>query len=164
MVSTRHVKSLRPKKKLDNKFMGPGFILAQKGPDMYEVHLPALRGAHPVFHASLLEKWEPNGSLALPNSHDKDTLERFGDEDNQVEEVVDRRRDALNTWQYLVKWRRRPLSENSWERGPQIPPIVMNKFWQKVKVVGMRKRGDARGRASQRGGQGPLDLQALRDS
>jgi hypothetical protein len=47
---------LRPKKKLDNKFIGPGFILSQKGLDIYEVYLSALRGAYPVFHALLLEK------------------------------------------------------------------------------------------------------------
>jgi hypothetical protein len=146
-----HVKSLRPKKKLDNKFMGPGFILSQKGPDVYEVHLSALRGAHPVFHASLLEKWEPNGSLALPNSQELDTMERFGDEDRQIDEVLDRRRNATDGWEYLVKWRNLPDDENSWETGPQIPPEVLNKFWQKTKVVGQRRTKGARGRASERG-------------
>lgn len=71
---------MRPKKKLDWKFMGPGMIVAQIGPNVYEVALPALKGIYPVFHASLLEKWSPKGPLQPDNEQAGDTLQSFGDE------------------------------------------------------------------------------------
>jgi hypothetical protein len=153
LVSTRHIRSLRPKKKLDWKFMGPGVILDQIGPDVYRVDLPGLLGAHPVFHASLLEVWTPRGSLQGEEQQREDTLLRFGDEVRDVQVVLDRRQNTVGMWEYLVKWEGLPESENSWEPGPNVPAEVLRKFWIKAKVIPRRQGKRSRGRDVQETGE-----------
>jgi len=63
LVSARNIRSQRPKKKLDYKYLGPGEILAQLGPSSFKVTLPGLNKVHPVFHVSLLEPWTPNSGI-----------------------------------------------------------------------------------------------------
>jgi hypothetical protein len=113
LVSNRHIRSTRPKKKLDWKFVGPGKIVAQVGPTSFKVEVPGLRNVHPVFHASLLEPYKPRGSIPHPEEPIMDTLRSYGDDVYEVEEIRDRRKTRNDQWEYLVKWASYPEEENS---------------------------------------------------
>lgn len=85
LLSTKHVKSLQPKKKLDWKDMGPGTVTAQIGPSAFKINMPGLKNVHPVFHASLLEPFEKRGQLQHPNEPIQDTLRTHGDDVYEVD-------------------------------------------------------------------------------
>jgi hypothetical protein len=63
LVSNRHIRLTRPKKKLDWKFLGPRTVLAQIGRDVYKVDLPNLGQVHLVFYVSLLEPYSKKGTI-----------------------------------------------------------------------------------------------------
>jgi hypothetical protein len=130
---------MRPKKKLDWKFLGPGAITAQIGPSAFRVDLPGLRNVHPVFHASLLEPFSPEGAIPHPEAPKQDTLLEYGDDVYEVERIVERRRNEDDQWEYLVKWAGYPEEENSWELGANISANTLQKFWNDKGIQQRRK-------------------------
>ena len=158
LVSNRHIRSTRPKKKLDWKFLGPGKIVDQIGPSAFRVDLPGLNSVHPVFHASLLEPFDPKGTIPHPEAPKRDTLREFGDDVYEVERLVDRRRNEDDQWEYLIKWVGYPEEENSWEPGPNISANTLQKFWNEKGTQQRRKSSKAppakrrRGRPRKEGG------------
>jgi hypothetical protein len=139
LVSNRHVKSKRPKKKLDWKYVGPGVILAQIGPSSFKVDVPGLDNVHPVFHASLLEPFTKRGVIPHPNTPITDTLRSYGDDVYEVDELLDRRQNENNQWEYLVKWKGYEEEENSWEAGSSISANTLKAFWKKNKILPKRQ-------------------------
>jgi hypothetical protein len=139
LVSNRHIKSHRPKKKLDWKYVGPGVILAQIGPSAFKVDVPGLNNVHPVFHASLLEPFTTRGSIAHPSTPITDTLRSYGDDVYEVDEIIDRRRTEDDQWEYLVKWKGYSQEENSWETGPNISANTLKAFWKRKNILPKRR-------------------------
>jgi len=152
LVSNRHMKSTRPKKKLDWKFLGPGTVLAQTGRDAYRVDLPSLGQVHPVFHVSLLEPYTQQGNVPSQAGQLVDTLHSFGDDIYYVEKVLNRRKSSAGTWEYLVKWEGYDENENSWEPGPNISAGALKEFWKSKGIRGKRKKKVAPGEATKEGG------------
>jgi len=140
LISNRHMRSTRPKKKLDWKYVGPGTIVAQIGRDAYQVDLPSLKGIHPVFHVSLLEPYTQKGTIESQSSSPVDTLHEFGDDVYYVEKILDRRQSSVGTWEYLVKWEGYPDSENSWEPGPNISAGAINDYWKRKGIRNRRNK------------------------
>jgi transposase InsO family protein len=141
LVSNRHIRSTRPKKKLDWKFLGPGRIVDQIGPSAFKVDLPGLKNVHPVFHASLLEPYNPSGLIPHPEAPTHDTLREFGDDVYEVEEILDRKQNEDDQWIYLIKWAGYPDEENSWEVGANISAEALRKFWNRKGIQQRRKPG-----------------------
>jgi hypothetical protein len=139
LVSNRHIRSKRPKKKLDWKYVGPGTILAQIGPTSFKVDVPGLDNVHPVFHASLLEPFAQQGSIPHPDTPITDTLRSYGDDVYEVEELRDRRQNDNNQWEYLVKWKGYGEEENSWEAGGNISANTLKAFWKKNNILPKRQ-------------------------
>jgi hypothetical protein len=158
LVSNRHIRSTRPKKKLDWKFLGPGTITAQTGPSAFKVDLPGLQKVHPVFHASLLEPYDPKGAIPHPNVPAQDTLREYGDDVYEVERIIDRRRNEGNKWEYLIKWAGYSEEENSWEVGANVSGNALKKFWENKGIQQRRKstksqpKKRGRGRPRKEGG------------
>jgi hypothetical protein len=146
LVSTRHMKSARPKRKLDWKYVGPGTIVDQYGPSAYKVDLPGLGKIHPVFHASLLEPYSPSGSIPHPEAPTVDTLQSFSDDVYEVDRVLERRQSGEGQWEYLVSWKGYPQEENSWEPAPNLSASTLKKFWKDNNIVQKRKKGVRKGR------------------
>ena len=143
-ISNRHIKSTRPKKKLDWKYLGPGTVSEVVGPNVYRVKLPELgKKVHPVFHASLLEPADKRGTIRHEESQIVDTLREYGDDVFEVDRILDRRKNDLGVWEYLVKWKDYPESSNSWEPGPSITAAALKEFWKKKGIQPKRKPGEA---------------------
>jgi len=140
MVSNRHIKSTRPKRKLDWKYIGPGRIVAQIGPTSFKVDLPGLKSVHPVFHASLLEPFDPKGIIPHPDRQIVDTLRTFGDDVWEVERIIERSQDDEGQWLYHVKWAGYGDEENTWEPGVNISSNALKEFWTREKMLPKRQQ------------------------
>jgi hypothetical protein len=138
LISNRHIRSSRPKKKLDWKYVGPGVITGQTGPPAFKVEVSGLSNVHPVFHASLLEPFTKKGSIPHPDMPITDTLRSYKDDVYEVEELLERRLNEDHTWEYLVKWRGYEEEENSWEAGANISANTLKAFWKKHKILPKR--------------------------
>jgi hypothetical protein len=146
LVSNRHIKSTRPKKKLDWKYLGPGTVTRIISPVTCEIDLPELGGVHPVFHISLLEPYEPKGAILSMDGPIQDTLRQLGDDVYDIDDILDRRQNSVGVWEYLVKWKDYPDSESSWEPGVNISADALQLFWKKKGIKPKRARKHPRGR------------------
>ncbi|XP_034695628.1 uncharacterized protein LOC117921777 [Vitis riparia] len=113
-------KSLRPVHKgLVRRYEEPFPILGKVGKVSYRVELPPRLKIHPVFHVSYLKPYHEDkddssrglskrAPTAIVTSYDKEV------EHILVDRVI-RRRGVPPVTEYLVKWKRLPESEASWE-------------------------------------------------
>jgi hypothetical protein len=53
----------------------------------------------------------------------------------EVEELIDRRFNDDDIWEYLVKWRGYSDEENSWEAGANILANTLKAFWKKHSIL-----------------------------
>ena len=105
------------KGKLAPKFIGPFKILAKVGNMAYRLELPAqLSNIHPVFHVSMLRKYEPDPLHVIDHS------DMVLDEDTSFEvkpvRVVDRSEKVLRGKSIpLVRilWSQHGIQEETWE-------------------------------------------------
>jgi len=127
MVSTANMRTDERAKKLLAKYIGP-FTIVKKNSDVsYVLELPATLKIHPVFHVSLLKKYQ-DGSEAFPervqevdaNKVPESEVLEEGEQAWEVEAVVDKRvrsygRSKKKELEYLVLWKGFPEWEKTWE-------------------------------------------------
>ena len=112
MLSSKHLRSIRPSKKLDHRHVGPFEVIEVINPVAYKLKLPESMRIHPVFHISLLKPYvarnnaEP--SEAVPFHVEADVPQR--------PEGILRKRQRHGRSEYLVKWLGYPESDNQWLR------------------------------------------------
>ena len=110
LLRSLNIRTLRPKKKIDHRQLGPFQVLEKIGTQAYKLDLPAKYGRiHPVFHVSLLEPWHSRGDDPEPQSVQIDDEEEW-----EVDEVLSKRVRKGET-EYLIKWKDSPPYEDSWE-------------------------------------------------
>lgn len=151
LVSNRNIRSSRPKKKLDWKYLGPGKIVAQYGPTTFKVDLPGLKSIHPVFHASLLEPYKQKGTIPQPKATLPETLRMDSDDVYEVNKILDKRLREDGTWEYLISWRGYAQSEDSWEPGANISGDLLKKYWKDTNMTTKRHKADDTGVVKKRG-------------
>lgn len=131
-LDARNLKTLRPKKKLDWKYVGPFKVAAVNGPYTCRLELPSSMKIHPVFNVDLL----------IPAAADPHTGQRppppplvevNGFEHFEVEEIVDsftdrRGRGGKPHLRYTVKWAGYdvPTTEPAWSICEDVPGMVRN--------------------------------------
>lgn len=128
LLNAKNIKTLRPKKKLDNKFLGPFTILEKLGPVTYRLDLKNAGRVHNVFHISLLEPYEPNEAYPQPDGPLWDTL---ADDDNEVydvEKILELRLTEDGQKEYLIRWKDYDASEDSWQAADDISAAALHKF------------------------------------
>lgn len=138
LLSNKNIKSQRPRKKLDWKYIGPGTVEEQIGSSAFKVNIPGLHNVHPVFHASLLEPYSDNTLIPHPNLPIVDVLRSFGDDVYEVEKIIQRRQNSSGGWEYLIKWKGYSAEENSWEPGSFISGNTLQKFWKDHNILPKR--------------------------
>ena len=113
MLSTEHIRTLRPSKKLDDNFLGPLPIIGVVGRQAYTLRLPPLyKKLCPTFHVSLLKPW-------IPREGDEEStrtnpIDVAGHKEWYVEKILSHRK-VRKHWLFLVKWEGYPDYECSWE-------------------------------------------------
>ena len=93
---------------------GPFPIIKKVGKSAYHLQLPPTWKIHPIFNESYLTPYNPPAfpiqkSPPPPPPEIVDGLEQY-----EVKEILDSQFHQ-NQLQYLVKWKRYPSEENTWE-------------------------------------------------
>ena len=113
-LSAKHIKTIRPSKKLDYRYLGPFEISEKISTHAYRLALPSEMRIHDVFHVQLLERFTENtipGRTQPPPA----PIEVEGQEEYEVEAVLDSKIDKRRqqSRQYLVKWL--GYNETTWQ-------------------------------------------------
>ena len=111
----RNIKTTRPSEKLDYRRLGPFKILDQRGQSSFLLKLPStLSRLHPVFHASLLEPYiNPNIIPDRINTPVNSNIEIPDETSHKISTIIDSRKVG-HRYDYFVRWKNLPESENSW--------------------------------------------------
>lgn len=117
----RNIKTTRPSFKLDHRRLGPYPILRKIGTSAYHLQLPSyLSRLHPVFNVSLLEPYSDPSDFhthASPLPFDL-----ADDPANDIKSILDCRKTG-HRYEYLVRWKSLPESEDSWLPLSDIPTL-----------------------------------------
>jgi hypothetical protein len=125
LLSAKHIilasQVKRPSKKLQPRFIGPYRIEKVVSPVAYRLTLPATVRIHPVFHVSLLRKYEEPTDIPLrPNPVDPPPAITTGEnEEFEVERILDERWHRQRR-EYLVQWKGYPEYDAGWEPEPNL--------------------------------------------
>lgn len=111
-LSTKDIKTKRPSKKLDFKYLGPFKILKKLSDSTYKLDLPPKVKLHPVFNISLLKS--AKGTIKVNTGYDDD-IEVKDKREYEAEKILDARRnkEKRNQLEYLVKWKGYTDAENT---------------------------------------------------
>ena len=114
MLNRKHIETVRPNRKFDDKMLGPFKITAQVGPASFRLSLPSSWGRHhPVFHVSLLEPYRQNSLPARAQLPPPPPIIVNGHQEFDIRDILDSRIRRKKV-QYLVTWTGYGPEENSW--------------------------------------------------
>jgi hypothetical protein len=106
-LDARNIRTLRPSKKLDWKFLGPFTIKRMINAHAYELDLPASMRIHPVFNVTLLRPAADN-PVPCQRADPPPPIEVKGLEEYEVESILDSRWERRGRGgprlKYTVKW------------------------------------------------------------
>ncbi|SJL19064.1 uncharacterized protein ARMOST_22671 [Armillaria ostoyae] len=113
----------RPKKKLDDKRVGPFLVLEKTGASAYKLKLPPHWKIHPRFNEKLLTPFEPPAfaNQEQPPPPPPDLID--GEEEWEIEEILDskprkvrakRGQPSTTVVDYFIKWVGHTREHNSW--------------------------------------------------
>ena len=111
LLSAKNIRTRRPTKKYDARFLGPFEVDKRIGSCAYRLKLPPSYRIHPVFHASLLEPYQQRPGVEPP-----EPIEIGDDLEYEVEEVLEEQSvgKGRKERRFLVKWKGYAPAENSW--------------------------------------------------
>ena len=117
-LKTSNLKSDRPSKKLDYKYVGPFMILEQVNELAFKLKLPKTMQVYDVFHVDLLEPYIDNSiPVRLPVPEPPDIVNDSEDSEHEefiVEKVLDKRLKYKKV-EYLVHWKNYTITDRTWE-------------------------------------------------
>ena len=109
------LKQAKKDNKLSPKYYGPYKVLQKIGTMAYKLELPTSSRVHPIFHVSCLNK-------VIGNKIPVQTILLELDEEGKIilehEAITDTRVGQLRNRsisEYLIKWRKLPVEDSSWE-------------------------------------------------
>jgi hypothetical protein len=111
-LSTRHLYTNRPSKKLDNKRAGPSTVSKTLNKHAYKFDLPKTMRNHNVFQVLLLDRYTPP-TIGQPSSEPHPVIVDDSEE-WEVDQILDSKR---RYWKlhYLVQWAGYRHARTSWE-------------------------------------------------
>jgi hypothetical protein len=131
MLSTKFIRSIRPKKKLDKKFEGPLRITEVINPQAYRLDLPEGVKFYNAFHVSLLEPYKASERFPAKSGPLWNTLDPGEPDIYDVEKILEERRNQEGFWEYKIKWKGYPMSECTWEVAADISRAAMTAYRNK---------------------------------
>nr|ODN85349.1 hypothetical protein L203_04963 [Cryptococcus depauperatus CBS 7841] len=130
LSSTKNLRTVRPSKKLENRWIGPFEILKQINENAFRLKLPRQMRIHPVLPATPFRRYveRENGDTSanahIPANITNPVSTVPSENDNlpvitvprlpEIEVVIDERSSTENTKEFLIKWLRKPPTDNSW--------------------------------------------------
>jgi hypothetical protein len=108
-----NLKTQYPSAKLAPKRQGPFEIVEPVGTGSYRLKLPQQWKIHPVIHASLLTPYHETKEHGI--NFTRPPADIINDIPEFEVESINKIRKYRNRWQYFIKWRGYPDSENTWE-------------------------------------------------
>ena len=121
----KNIRTTHPTAKLALKRYGPFTVTQIVGPTSAKLAIPDQWKIHPVFHASLLTKYQATKEYGEPYSKPPPE-EVDGEEEYEVSEVIDSRHHR-GKLQYLVRWKGYADADNmwlAWENLKNAPDLV----------------------------------------
>src|SRR5262249_41153017 len=119
LVNSKHLKTKRPSKKLNHRYLGPYHVKKLVGPRAVKIALPKTMQCHNVFHVSLLEPYVPNTlkgrEVALPEPEVVDGEEEYEPERIITAEWRKAKRGNKKWVEYLVQWKGYPVGDSTFE-------------------------------------------------
>ncbi|KIO17550.1 hypothetical protein M407DRAFT_84869, partial [Tulasnella calospora MUT 4182] len=112
-LESKNITTDRPSTKLAAKRLGPYHIKKKISSHAYELDLPSTMKIHPVFHISLLTRYEED---TIPGRIQPTPPPVIVDEEEEWEvEAILNSRYYRKKLQYLIKWKGFDDSHNSWQ-------------------------------------------------
>ena len=116
LLSTRNLRMKGTPGKLQRRFVGPFQVTQTIGQQAYRLSLPEDWKIHPVFHVSLLKKWNTvNLQEDQPISHDD--IPEVEEPYYEIEKILRWRKVKIKNKiikRYLVLWRGYPVEDAMW--------------------------------------------------
>jgi len=122
-------------RKLSCKYTGPFKIVDVVSAVAYKLELPANWRVHPVFHISLLKRYNRDESFSRADP----TLEVIEIDDSnvvadEIDKIIGQRMDTDGQVQYLVIWKDQEASEATWKYASELADCTaaVQRFQEKV--------------------------------
>ena len=134
LLSSKNLRFKRGTPKFLPRWVGPFQVARRVGQQAYELVLPARWKIHDVFHVSLLEGYQRDGSVQPPPP--AELLE--GEEEYEVADILDHRSRTQShgapQYEYLVSWVGCLPENNTWEPQGRLinAPELLKRYWQTV--------------------------------
>ena len=114
LLSTRNLEMKGVPEKLKKKFVGPFKIIQRIGQQAYKLLLPDTWKIHPVFHVSLLKKWNAISSQEEGPIEPEPNVEEPYYEIERILRWRKGKRGRKIIKEYLALWKGYPVTEASW--------------------------------------------------
>ena len=121
LLSTRNLRMKGTPGKLQRRFVGPFQVTETIGQQAYRLSLPEDWKIHPVFHVSLLKKWN-TADLHEDQPVSQDDVPEVEEPYYEIEKILRWRkvkRRNKNIKQYLVLWKGYPVEDAMWIEADQ---------------------------------------------
>ena len=146
-LDIRH-KGYAVKNKLAPRFNGPYTIIKKHSKDSYELAMPPGLKIHPVFHTSLLKKYNKDENERRDNRVAK-TLLNDGTIGQLIESVIGHRK-VNNKMEYKIKWLGESKHQATWEPEINLTQAkgLINEYNSNRRKVGRPRRNYLRSKTS----------------
>jgi hypothetical protein len=118
-LSTKHLRTTRPLKKLDYKRTGPYTVSRIINKNAYKFDLPNTIRNHNVFHTSLLHRYALPVAGQHPSEPQLTIVDDAGEQEWKVERILDAKLRYRNL-HFLVQWAGYSHVRTSWERAEKL--------------------------------------------
>jgi transposase InsO family protein len=116
LLKAQNIRTKRPHRKLDDKWLGPFTIRERVGLNAYRLVLPeSIKRLHPVFNVQLLEPYKKRDGYNPPPVNELEVVEGDAEAQWEVEKILSRRQTAGKPTQYLVRWLGYSSSHDEWK-------------------------------------------------
>ena len=129
-LSSKNFKWKAGTRKLCPRWLGPFEITEVIGPVSYRLELPREWKLHDAFHVSLLKPFLQDATYRSPAPV---KVNKDGEPEWEIDEIVKHRRASNKTSSYLVQWKGFGREYQSWQPETNISAKALSAYWEQVR-------------------------------